>query len=117
MLRRSSRRTLDPGRKPRRRNEGIGFRFLGAVHENTEVQRKLRLANPATKLRVSVVRVGRRFVSRQGACEMTKADLIDDVSRRAELTRKDSEVIVETIFESVVRSLGAGDKIEKDKIV
>lgn len=43
---------------------------------------------------------------------MTKADLIDDVSRRAELTQKDSEVIVETIFESVVRSLRAGDKIE-----
>jgi integration host factor subunit beta len=30
----------------------------------------------------------------------------------AELTRKDSEVIVETIFDSVVRSLRAGDKIE-----
>src|SRR6201993_5587659 len=44
--------------------------------------------------------------------EMTKADLIDEVSRLAELTRKDSEVIVETIFESVVRSLRAGDKIE-----
>ena len=43
---------------------------------------------------------------------MTKADLIDEVSRLAELTRKDSEVIVETIFESVVRSLRAGDKIE-----
>ena len=36
---------------------------------------------------------------------MTKADLIDEVSRLAELTRKDSEVIVETIFDSVVRSL------------
>ena len=43
---------------------------------------------------------------------MTKADLIDEVSRLAELTRKDSEVIVETIFEGVVRSLRAGDKIE-----
>jgi integration host factor subunit beta len=43
---------------------------------------------------------------------MTKADLIDEVSRLTELTRKDSEVIVETIFESVVRSLRAGDKIE-----
>lgn len=43
---------------------------------------------------------------------MTKADLIDEVSRLAELTRRDSEVIVETIFESVVRSLRAGDKIE-----
>jgi len=43
---------------------------------------------------------------------MTKADLIDEVSRVAELTRKDSEVIVESIFDSVVRSLRAGDKIE-----
>lgn len=43
---------------------------------------------------------------------MTKADLIEEVSRLAELTRKDSEVIVETIFDSVVRSLRVGDKIE-----
>ena len=47
-----------------------------------------------------------------GEGAMTKADLIDEVSRLAELTRKDSEVIVETIFDSVVRSLRAGDKIE-----
>jgi integration host factor subunit beta len=43
---------------------------------------------------------------------MTKADLIEEVSRLVELTRKDSEIIVETIFDSVVRSLRAGDKIE-----
>ncbi len=43
---------------------------------------------------------------------MTKADLIDEVSRVAELTRKDSEIIVESIFDSVVHSLRAGDKIE-----
>ncbi|HYY69772.1 MAG TPA: HU family DNA-binding protein [Terriglobales bacterium] len=43
---------------------------------------------------------------------MTKADLIDEVSRQVELTRKDSEVIVETIFGSIVHSLRAGDKIE-----
>ncbi len=43
---------------------------------------------------------------------MTKADLIDEVSRLTELTRKDSEVIVETIFEGVVRSLRSGEKIE-----
>ncbi|HVI07678.1 MAG TPA: HU family DNA-binding protein [Candidatus Binatia bacterium] len=48
----------------------------------------------------------------QAEGRMTKADLIDEVSRLAELTRKDSEVIVETIFDSVVRSLRAGDKIE-----
>jgi len=43
---------------------------------------------------------------------MTKADLIEEVSRLAELTRKDSEVIVETVFDSVVRALRSGDKIE-----
>jgi integration host factor subunit beta len=43
---------------------------------------------------------------------MTKADLIDQVSAMAELTRKDSEVIVETVFDIIVRSLRVGDKIE-----
>jgi integration host factor subunit beta len=43
---------------------------------------------------------------------MTKADLIEEVSRVVEMTRKESEVIVEAIFDSVVRSLRDGDKIE-----
>jgi integration host factor subunit beta len=43
---------------------------------------------------------------------VTKADLIEEVSRVVEMTRKDSEVIVESIFESVVRALRVGDKIE-----
>jgi integration host factor subunit beta len=43
---------------------------------------------------------------------MTKADLIEEVSRVVEMTRKESEVIVETIFDSVVRSLRTGEKIE-----
>jgi integration host factor subunit beta len=43
---------------------------------------------------------------------VTKADLIEEVSRVVEMTRKDSEVIVESIFDSVVRALRAGDKIE-----
>ena len=43
---------------------------------------------------------------------MTKADLIEEVSRVVEMTRKDSEVIVEAIFDSIVRSLRTGDKIE-----
>ena len=43
---------------------------------------------------------------------MTRADLIEEVSRVVEMTRKDSEVIVEAIFDSVVRSLRGGDKIE-----
>ena len=43
---------------------------------------------------------------------MTKADLIEEVSRVVEMTRKESEVIVEAIFDSIVRSLRTGDKIE-----
>src|SRR3954469_11896154 len=43
---------------------------------------------------------------------MTKADLIEEVSRVVEMTRKDSEVIVEAIFDSIVRSLRTNDKIE-----
>ena len=60
--------------------------------------------------RTVAVKVRRTRIIERG--RMTKADLIDEVSRLAELTRKDSEVIVETIFDSVVRSLRAGDKIE-----
>ena len=41
---------------------------------------------------------------------MTKADLIDEVSRVVEMPRKDSEVIVDAIFASTARSLGGGDK-------
>jgi integration host factor subunit beta len=43
---------------------------------------------------------------------MTKAELIEEVSRVVEMTRKDSEEIVETIFDSIVGSLHKGDKIE-----
>ena len=43
---------------------------------------------------------------------MTKAELIEDVARAVEMSRKESEIIVETIFESIVRSLRVGDKVE-----
>jgi integration host factor subunit beta len=43
---------------------------------------------------------------------MTKADLVEEVAKVTELTRKDSEVIVDTMFESVIRALTAGDKLE-----
>lgn len=43
---------------------------------------------------------------------MTKAELIEEVSRVVEMTRKDSEEIVETIFDSIVGSLQKGEKIE-----
>ncbi|MFL6447188.1 MAG: integration host factor subunit beta [Bryobacteraceae bacterium] len=43
---------------------------------------------------------------------MTKAELIEEVSKVVEMTRKDSEMIVETIFDSIVNSLHKGEKIE-----
>jgi len=43
---------------------------------------------------------------------MTKADLIEEVAKVIDMTRKDAEVIVESIFEGIVRSLRDGDKIE-----
>ena len=43
---------------------------------------------------------------------MTKAELIEEVSKVVEMTRKDSETIVETIFDSIVNSLHKGEKIE-----
>lgn len=43
---------------------------------------------------------------------MTKAELIEEVSKVVEMTRKDSEQIVETIFDSIVNSLHKGEKIE-----
>jgi integration host factor subunit beta len=43
---------------------------------------------------------------------MTKAELIDEVARVVEMSRKDSEVIVESIFDSIVRALRTGEKIE-----
>jgi integration host factor subunit beta len=43
---------------------------------------------------------------------LTKADLIEEVLRISELPRKESETIVETIFDSIIESLQKGDKIE-----
>jgi integration host factor subunit beta len=43
---------------------------------------------------------------------LTKADLIEEVLRITELPRKESETIVETIFDSIIESLQKGDKIE-----
>jgi integration host factor subunit beta len=47
-----------------------------------------------------------------GQQEMTKADLVEKVTRLGDLTRRDGEVIVETIFDSVIAALQSGDKIE-----
>jgi len=43
---------------------------------------------------------------------MTKADLVEEVIQSTQLPRKESEAIVETIFESIISALQTGDKIE-----
>jgi integration host factor subunit beta len=43
---------------------------------------------------------------------MTKADLVGEVERVAELSRKEAESAVETIFESIIEALQKDDKIE-----
>ena len=43
---------------------------------------------------------------------MTKADLIEEVSAVSQLSRKSSEVVVNTFFESIVGSLRRQEKIE-----
>ena len=43
---------------------------------------------------------------------MTKADLVDKVTSLGDLTRRDGEVIVDTMFEAVIEALKSGDKIE-----
>ena len=43
---------------------------------------------------------------------MTKADLVDKVTALGDLTRRDGEIIVEVLFDSVVGALKSGDKIE-----
>jgi integration host factor subunit beta len=43
---------------------------------------------------------------------MTKAELIEEVSKVSDLTRKHSEVIVDAVFASIIDALQSGDKIE-----
>jgi integration host factor subunit beta len=43
---------------------------------------------------------------------LTKADLIEEVLNITELPRKESETIVETIFDSIISALQKGEKIE-----
>ncbi len=43
---------------------------------------------------------------------MTKAELVDEVSRNSDLNKKDAEVIVQTVLDSIVDSLKGGEKVE-----
>lgn len=43
---------------------------------------------------------------------MTKADLVDGLSNLANLTKKETEIIVNTIFDNITEALAKGDKVE-----
>lgn len=43
---------------------------------------------------------------------MTKAELVEEVSRASDLTKKHSEVIVDTVFQTIKDALHRGEKIE-----
>src|SRR4029078_12938501 len=51
------------------------------------------------------------FVPRQRV-SMTKAELVEEVSRVSDLTKKHSELIVDTVFKSIIDALQRGEKIE-----
>jgi integration host factor subunit beta len=58
-----------------------------------------------------------RYVDEQDATaalggSMTKAELVEEVSRVSDLTKKHSEVIVDTVFRSIITALHRGEKIE-----
>ena len=43
---------------------------------------------------------------------MTKAELVEQVAQSTDLTKKNAELIVNTVFDSIVESLRDGEKIE-----
>ncbi len=43
---------------------------------------------------------------------MTKAELVEKVAERIDLTKKQTEVIVNTVFQSITEALANGDKVE-----
>ena len=43
---------------------------------------------------------------------MTKAELVEEVARVSELTKKHSEIIVNTVFDSIITALQKDEKIE-----
>jgi integration host factor subunit beta len=60
----------------------------------------------------SPIRPTSRIRPRVQMDRMTKAELVEEVSRVSDLTKKHSEVIVDTVFKSIIDALHRGEKIE-----
>ena len=78
---------------------GLSLRAVAEDEERTRLQDYQRQAAAATMTMEEAM--NRREKGKTS--NMTKAELIEEVSRVVEMTRKDSEVIVEAIFDSVVQ--------------
>jgi integration host factor subunit beta len=51
-------------------------------------------------------------MTKQPTSTLTKANLVEEVLNITELPRKESETIVETVFDSIIQALQKGEKIE-----
>ncbi|HXY26088.1 MAG TPA: HU family DNA-binding protein [Candidatus Acidoferrum sp.] len=51
-------------------------------------------------------------MTKQPTSTLTKANLIEEVLNITELPRKESETIVETVFDCIIQALQKGEKIE-----
>ena len=52
------------------------------------------------------------FVIQRGVRQLIRADLTEQVHQAIEMPRKESDVVVCAIFDSIVRALRSGDKVE-----
>src|ERR1017187_7170584 len=92
-------RTPSPGRPAQAKAERPALRAdLGAV-----VRRAARLARNTVIL---------FFVIQRGVRQLIRADLTEQVHQAIEMPRKESDVVVCAIFDSIVRALRSGDKVE-----
>src|ERR1700675_1618847 len=55
---------------------------------------------------------GRELGPRRESLSMTKAELIEEVAKVATLTKKETELIVNTVFDNITEALSKGDKVE-----
>lgn len=53
-----------------------------------------------------------RIIYFLGELRMTKAELVEKVSGKINLTKKQTEVVVNTVFQSITDSLSDGKKVE-----
>src|SRR5207247_11462256 len=101
-----------PGHQP-----GRGRRPLGPTRARREAAARWPRLVRGRRGRIDPLR-GRNGLASPDAgegCEgasMTKAELVEEVARVSELTKKHSEIIVNTVFDSIVDALRKDEKIE-----